>query len=113
VLLEAMACAVPVVASKIDASREALREGKLGTLVDPRNASEIKAAIIEGLSRAGDRTRPVPGVEYFSVERFEERVHAITRSIRYGSAANEIGGDAAVDWMRAKANDERLEEVLS
>jgi glycosyltransferase involved in cell wall biosynthesis len=113
VLLEAMACGVPVIASKIDASREALREGKLGTLVDPRHPSEIKAAIIDGLSREADRTRAVSGVEYFSVERFEERVHAVLRSIRHGPAAMETGGDAAIGFTRAKPNEEQLEEVLS
>ena len=82
VLLEAMACGVPVIASKIDASREALREGKLGRLVDPRNAAEIKTAIMDCLANPPDRTQPIAGVEYFSVQRFEERVHAIVRSIR-------------------------------
>jgi glycosyltransferase involved in cell wall biosynthesis len=36
VYLEALACGVPVVASEVDGSREAVREGALGILVDPR-----------------------------------------------------------------------------
>jgi len=82
VLLEAMACGVPVIGSKVDGSREALRQGELGTLVDPRNPLEIKEAVIASLTCATtDRTRPVPGVEYFSTQRFEQRVHAILRTI--------------------------------
>jgi glycosyltransferase involved in cell wall biosynthesis len=82
VLLEAMACGVPVIGSTIDGSREALREGKLGKLVDPRNLRDIKDAIVECLNSIVDRSRPAPGVEYFSVERFEQRVHEIVRAIR-------------------------------
>ena len=37
VLLEAVACGVPVVGSRVDGSREALLDGQLGRLVDPGN----------------------------------------------------------------------------
>ena len=74
VFLEAMACGIPVVASKVDGSREAVREGELGLLVDPDNPEEIEAAILESLSRPKD----VPaGLEYFSFERFRERLGGI------------------------------------
>jgi glycosyltransferase involved in cell wall biosynthesis len=83
VFLEAMACGIPVIGSKVDGSREALRQGKLGRLVDPANPAEIQEAVIAGLrSVKPDRTNPIPGVEYFSKERFEERVHAIVRMLR-------------------------------
>jgi asparagine synthase (glutamine-hydrolysing) len=82
VLLEAMACGVPVIGSKLDATREALRDGKLGRLVNPKNQSELTEAIIAALNSPADRSRSVPGVEYFSSEQFEQRVHAILRSIR-------------------------------
>src|SRR5206468_10307454 len=65
VYLEAMACGVPVVASKADASREAVLNGQLGLLVDPENPQEIRAAIKEALKRP----RGVqPGLEYLSSE---------------------------------------------
>lgn len=75
VYLEAMACGIPVVASKADASREAVRDGELGVVVDPRNPEELKAGILEALNRP--RGVVPPGLEYFSLENFERRVHAL------------------------------------
>jgi glycosyltransferase involved in cell wall biosynthesis len=75
VFLEAMACGVPVVGSKLDGGREALLDGKLGALVDPTNPAEIRAAILETLGR-GERRVP-EGIDYFSFENFEKRSRAI------------------------------------
>jgi len=75
VLLEAMACGIPVVASKVDGSREALRDGELGILVDPANRDEIKAGILKAL-KEGKRGVP-EGLSYFSYENFSRRVHEI------------------------------------
>lgn len=78
VFLEAMACGVPAIASKLDGGREALLDGKLGLLVDPTNPAEIRAAILETLQR---RERRIPeGLEYFAFERFAERANAIASS---------------------------------
>ncbi len=75
VLLEAMACGVPVVASKLDGGREAVRDGQLGMLVDPGDADSLKRAILETLARP---TGVVPeGLSYFSFPHFEARVHAL------------------------------------
>ncbi|HEY0160284.1 MAG TPA: glycosyltransferase family 4 protein [Thermoanaerobaculia bacterium] len=75
VFLEAMACGLPVIGSKIDGGREALRNGELGLLVDPTNPAEVRAAIVEALAR-GERRIP-PGLDYFSFEKFVERSRAI------------------------------------
>lgn len=77
VFLEAMACGVPVVASKLDGGREALRNGELGQLVDPRNSEEIKEAILQSLKRA----KSIPnGLNYFSCQNFQRRTHEIIQS---------------------------------
>ena len=57
-----------VVASKTDGSREAIRDGELGILVDPAKPEEIKAAIFQALQKPKGK---VPdGLEYFSYEHF-------------------------------------------
>jgi phosphatidylinositol alpha-1,6-mannosyltransferase len=74
VFLEAMACGVPAIASRLDGGREALLDGKLGLLVDPTNPAEVRAAILESLARE----RRVPeGLDYFSFEKFAERSRRI------------------------------------
>lgn len=74
VFLEAMACGIPVIASRTDGSREAVRDGLLGQLVDPARQDELKAAVREALRRP----REVPaGLDYFSYENFERRAHAL------------------------------------
>lgn len=80
VFLEAMACGVPVIGSKADGGREALRDGDLGLLVDPTNPAELRAAILEMLAR---RERHVPeGLDYFSFGKFVERARAILADAR-------------------------------
>jgi len=75
VFLEAMACGIPVIASKVDGSREAVGNGEFGILVDPDNPEEIKAGIFEALRRPKG---VVPkGLDYFSYENFERRCHGI------------------------------------
>lgn len=80
VFLEAMACGVPVIASRLDGGREAVRMGMLGKLIDPANPAEIRAAILDALET---RERRIPaGLEYFSFEHFEQRTHAIVDAMR-------------------------------
>lgn len=73
VYLEAMACGVPVVASSLDASREAVLDGELGEVVEPTDPEDLKRGIRAALARE----RNVPErLEYFSFDRFKERWHA-------------------------------------
>jgi glycosyltransferase involved in cell wall biosynthesis len=72
VFLEALATGIPVVASSIDGSREAVRGGAWGSLADPNNRDEILNAI-----RSSLRDPKVPAreeLEYFSKARFRGRV---------------------------------------
>ena len=79
VFLEAMACGVPVVASKIDGSREAVRDPGWGVLVNPDSQGDIKAGVVEALKRPrGARPR---GLEYYSVANFEQRTHELLRAM--------------------------------
>jgi glycosyltransferase involved in cell wall biosynthesis len=83
VFLEAMACGVPAVGSLVDGSREALRDGALGILVDPGD----RAGIVAGILAALDRAKGVPpGLAYFSKPRFIERVHALLDEAMAGGA---------------------------
>lgn len=74
VYLEALACGVPVVASSADASREAVRDGQLGMVVDPDDPQDLRRGIGEAL--AAERGVP-EGLAYFSEDRFRERWHRV------------------------------------
>lgn len=75
VFLEALASGIPVVASILDGSREAVRFGALGQLCDPRD----RDSILEAIARALKQPRGVrpDGLEYFSTENFAERVREL------------------------------------
>ena len=71
VYLEAMACGVPMIGSELDGSREALRDGQLGELVNPNGPASIK----QGILRAAAKSGGVPqGLTYFSWSSFRERI---------------------------------------
>jgi phosphatidylinositol alpha-1,6-mannosyltransferase len=75
VYLEAMACGIPVIASTMDGSREAVRDGMLGLTVNPSDPAAIRTAIRSALSRPKGI---VPaGLDYFDMQHFHHRVHAI------------------------------------
>ena len=73
VLIEAAACGVPVIGSRHDGSSEALRDGLLGRLVDPRKSDELTEAIISVLKNPTIRARNA-GIEIFSLEVFRMQV---------------------------------------
>lgn len=74
VLLEAMACGVPVVASTADGSFEAVREGELGPAVDPADTNGVLEAVVDALDQP---KRVPPGLDHFSHDRFVERWHQL------------------------------------
>jgi glycosyltransferase involved in cell wall biosynthesis len=76
VFLEAMACGVPVVASTLDGSREAVRDGELGLMVDPDDADALSDALLTALRQP--KVIP-PGLDYFSFPRFAKRLEEIVR----------------------------------
>jgi glycosyltransferase involved in cell wall biosynthesis len=73
VLLEALACGIPVIGSKVDGSREALLDGQLGRLVDPNVLEELVRAIAEVLLNGSSRQQNNV-VRCFDVARFRSMV---------------------------------------
>ena len=83
VFLEALACGVPAVGSQVDGSREALRDGELGELVDPADPGSVS----EGILRALSKPKGIPeGLGYFAWPRFRERVASALQSLDLGPA---------------------------
>jgi len=79
VFLEALACGIPVVASKMDGGREAIRNGKLGLLADPTNKNDLIIAIRKSLNKK--RRLVKKELDYFSFEKFVERQHHIVNFV--------------------------------
>lgn len=79
VYLEALACGVPVVGSVRDASQEALRQGRLGVLVDPCDAESLRNGIVQSLlsPRLTERSE----LDYFSLPVFTHRLGKILAGI--------------------------------
>lgn len=74
VYLEAMACGVPVVASSLDGSQEAVRFGKLGLAIDPDDRTALMDAIVITLNA---EKRVPEGLDYFSFANFQSRLQAL------------------------------------
>ena len=72
VYLEAMACGVKVIASKLDGSYEAVLNGTIGYAVDPRKLEEIYSTIIKALEN--DTIKIPEGLTHFSKNSFETKL---------------------------------------
>jgi asparagine synthase (glutamine-hydrolysing) len=82
VLLEAMACGIPVVASKVDGSREAVGNGRMGILVDPDAQNEVISGILQALDSP---LRRVPEqLREFDFPSFEYRSHRLVDALFHG-----------------------------
>lgn len=78
VLLEAMACGIPSIGSTRDGTREAMREGLLGPIVDPLDQQAVVDAVLAGL----ERPRAIPeGLDYFAFPAFAQRLAAMTGAL--------------------------------
>ncbi len=93
VLLEAMACGIPVVASRRDASAEAVQNGRLGLVADPDDPQDLKAALLAALDRP---LGVVPdGLEDFAFPAYQRRLHDIVARIVETPQPAMLGSHAA------------------
>lgn len=90
VFLEALACGKPAIGGNKDASREALRDGELGVLVDPEDEASIGNALLAALSRTeaeNDEERRLlrkKALEYYGYARFRKELDAVVGRIVSG-----------------------------
>ncbi len=83
VYLEALACGLPAIGSVLDASREALLDGRMGEIVDPHD----RPALAEAILRALAAPRRVPAeIEHYSYANFERRSAGIVDDLLAGNA---------------------------
>lgn len=87
VFIEALACGLSVIAGNKDGSAEALLHGKLGTLVDPDNNSDIRQALITRLlndsTAAGKNALQQEVNTHFGFEAYTHRLQKIIHSYVY------------------------------
>lgn len=79
VLLEALACGVPVIASRADGTREAVLDGRLGRVVDPANPAELRDAIVECLATPPAIDRDL--LATFDFDELRARLHGIVDAV--------------------------------
>jgi phosphatidyl-myo-inositol dimannoside synthase len=72
-LIEAAACGTAIVGSSVDGARDALLEGRLGRMVDPKQPDQLIEAITAALGGARRGVRNAL-VETFDVDHFRARV---------------------------------------
>jgi phosphatidylinositol alpha-1,6-mannosyltransferase len=86
VFLEAAACGVPLVGGNRDGSTDALADGAIGSAIDPENAGELAAAVLDAI--AGRGPRPA-AVARFRFENFADAASELAQRhlIRRGTAA--------------------------
>lgn len=74
VLIEALACGIPVIGSSVDGARDALLGGELGRLVDPSDSDALIEAVAAALAQG--RGKRAAGLDVYSGHRFKARVSA-------------------------------------
>ena len=86
VILEAMACGKPVIASKIGGPAEIVEDAETGFLVNPRDTEAVAERIIRLIKdeklrkRMGRKARKIV-VEKYSLEKISEEYYRLYRSL--------------------------------
>lgn len=81
VVVEALLCGVPVVASAVNELPYIIKDGKNGFLVDPNSKEEIITAIDKTLSRTWDRNKLRESIADLFPEKFREKYAKLYRNI--------------------------------
>jgi len=72
VFIEAMACGVPVICGNVDGSVDAIRNGELGTAVNPENLEELENAISAGIQSALSTSQQRKSLQKMCLQYFNE-----------------------------------------
>jgi phosphatidylinositol alpha-1,6-mannosyltransferase len=80
--LEAAASGLPVIGGNRDGSVDALADGRIGRLIDPRAPTEIETAVIDALS-GRHPVSATAAVQRFAFARFAAHVDDLVRSLVY------------------------------
>lgn len=85
VVLEALACGVPVIGSTVDGTAEALQHGRFGTVVDPAGTDALREAIRHTLRK--DAPVDTEAVRtYYGESAYRQRLHDLLDSL-FGDVA--------------------------
>jgi glycosyltransferase involved in cell wall biosynthesis len=103
-LLEAYACATPLVASNVGAVGEIVRDGISGFLYSPGNAEQL-AAIVKNvysdsalLGEMGSKGRQLYLSKYTAAQNQELLIQIYERCIRQAGSKNAAGVPSPTDW---------------
>lgn len=94
VYLEALACGVPVVASRADASAEVVNGCERATVADPSNPADVEAAIRAALQFG--RGSPPKMLERYSTAQFQERCSGIFQPIAHREGVAPVAKERAM-----------------
>jgi phosphatidylinositol alpha-1,6-mannosyltransferase len=84
VILEAMACGIPAIASTADGGREAVLDGRLGRVVNPDDPAALEAAVLEALR---EPKMVPPGLAHFEMAGFTARLGSALSRLGIGADA--------------------------
>jgi glycosyltransferase involved in cell wall biosynthesis len=94
VFLEAMACGLPVVTTRVGGNAEVVCDAAYGTIVPFGERDALERAMAEALERDWDRSRIV---EYARANSWDSRVSVLTREFTRLAPPSRIDG-ASVQW---------------
>ena len=84
VFIEAMACGLPVVCGNVDGSLDAIKNGMLGTAVDPNDLDELEKAITQGLQKPlTDHMRKelqTQCIHYFNEDNYIKKINDLLKN---------------------------------